>query len=107
MKYLNQFHKESSERKLKKIAESQKHPMSPEEIMAYLWSNFERAKRMELVDGIEQVARRSAFLVAARVFHIQVQQVRLRLRDGADALQDRFKSNFRTTTSTRGRRNIV
>lgn len=51
MKYLNQFHKESSERKLKKIAESQKHPMSPGEIMAYLWSNFERAKRMEL--GLE------------------------------------------------------
>ena len=39
------------------------------------------------IDGIEQVTRRSAFLVAARVFHIQVQQVRLRLRDGADALQ--------------------
>ena len=32
MKYLNQFHKESVERKLKKIAESQKHPMTPEEI---------------------------------------------------------------------------
>ena len=51
MKYLNQFHKESVERKLKKIAESQKYPMSPGEIMAYLWSNFERAKRMEL--GVE------------------------------------------------------
>ena len=51
MKYLNQFHKESSERKLKKIAESQKHPMTPEEISAYLWSNFEKAKCMEL--GLE------------------------------------------------------
>lgn len=47
MKYLNQFHKESVERKLKKIAESQKHPMTTEELLAYLWGNVEKAKQME------------------------------------------------------------
>ena len=47
MEYLNQFHKESVERKLKKIAESQKHPMTIEETLAYLWANVEKAKQME------------------------------------------------------------
>lgn len=51
MKYLNQFHKESSERKLKKIAESKKSPMSSIDAAAYMMANFERAKRMEL--GVE------------------------------------------------------
>ena len=51
MKYLNQFHKESTERKLKKIAESKKSPMSSIDAAAYMMANFERAKRMEL--GLE------------------------------------------------------
>ena len=51
MKYLNQFHKESSERKLKKIAESMKSPMSSIDAAAYMMTNFEKAKRMEL--GVE------------------------------------------------------
>lgn len=51
MKYLNQFHKESVERKLKKIAESSKLPMSSIDAAAYMMANFERAKRMEL--GLE------------------------------------------------------
>ncbi len=51
MEYLNQFHKESVERKLKKIAESMKSPMSSIDAAAYMMANFERAKRMEL--GLE------------------------------------------------------
>lgn len=51
MKYLNQFHKESTERKLKKIAESMKSPMSLADVVTYVNANFERAKRMEL--GLE------------------------------------------------------
>ena len=51
MEYLNQFHKESVERKLKKIAESKKSPMSSIDAAAYMMANFERAKRMEL--GLE------------------------------------------------------
>lgn len=51
MKYLNQFHKESVERKLEKIAESKKSPMSSIYAAAYMMANFERAKRMEL--GVE------------------------------------------------------
>ena len=51
MEYLNQFHKESVERKLKKIAESKKSPMSSIDAAAYMMANFVKAKRMEL--GLE------------------------------------------------------
>ena len=47
MKYLNQFHKESVERKLKKIAESKKTPMSSIDAAAYMMANFEKAKAMQ------------------------------------------------------------
>ena len=47
MKYLNQFHKESTERKLKKIAESMNSPMSLADVVAYVNANFEKAKQME------------------------------------------------------------
>ena len=47
MKYLNQFHKESVERKLKKIAESKKSPMNSIDAAAYMMANFEKAKQME------------------------------------------------------------
>ena len=47
MKYLNQFHKESTERKLKKIAESMRSPMSLADVVAYVNGNFEKAKQME------------------------------------------------------------
>ena len=46
MTYLNQFHKESVERKLKKIAESMKSPMSLVDVVAYVNANFEKAKNM-------------------------------------------------------------
>ena len=48
MKYLNQFHKEAMERTMKKIAESKKAPMSPEEVADYMRRNLEMAKQMEL-----------------------------------------------------------
>ena len=48
MTYLNQFHKEAVERKLQKIAESMKTPMSPEEVADYMRRNLELAKQMEL-----------------------------------------------------------
>jgi hypothetical protein len=47
MTYLNQFHKEAVERKLRKIAESSKTPMDPIEAAKYMWRNFEMAKKME------------------------------------------------------------
>ena len=47
MTYLNQFHKEAVERKLKKIEESLKEPMDPVGDAKYMWRNFEMAKKME------------------------------------------------------------
>ena len=47
MEYLNQFHKESVERKLKEIAESRKSPMNSIDATAYMMANFEKAKQME------------------------------------------------------------
>ena len=46
MMYLNQFHKESVERKMKKIAESKKSPMNSITAAAYMKKNFEKAKTM-------------------------------------------------------------
>ena len=46
MMYLNQFHKESVERKMKKIAESKKSPMNSVATTAYMKKNFEKAKTM-------------------------------------------------------------
>ena len=45
MMYLNQFHKEAVERKMRKIAESKKSPMNS--IAAdYMKKNFEKEKKM-------------------------------------------------------------
>jgi len=46
MKYLNQFHKEAVERKLRKIAESMKSPMNSLDAANYMKRNFEMAKSM-------------------------------------------------------------
>ena len=46
MMYLNQFHKEAVERKVRKIAESKKSPMSSIAAAAYMKKNFEKAKTM-------------------------------------------------------------
>ena len=46
MKYLNQFHKESAERKMQKITESMKSPMNSTAAAAYMKANFEKAKSM-------------------------------------------------------------
>ena len=48
MMYLNQFHKEAVERKVRKIAESKKSPMSSIAAAAYMKKNFEKAKTMSL-----------------------------------------------------------
>ena len=47
MTYLNQFHKESMERTMRKIEEYEKSPMSSSDFAAYMKRNFETAKRME------------------------------------------------------------
>ena len=39
MKYINKFHKESTERKLKKIAESKKKPLTAEEAIKQMIKN--------------------------------------------------------------------
>ena len=46
MTYLNQFHKEAVERKLRKIEESMKSPMDSVEASNYMKRNFEMAKAM-------------------------------------------------------------
>ena len=46
MTYLNQFHKEAVERKLRKIAESVKSPMNSVDAANYMKHNFEIAKAM-------------------------------------------------------------
>ena len=46
MTYLNQFHKEAVLRKLRKILESMKSPMSSVDAANYMKRNFELAKKM-------------------------------------------------------------
>jgi len=46
MTFLNQFHKEATERKMRKIAESQQSPMSSADFANYMKRNLELAKRM-------------------------------------------------------------
>ena len=46
MIYLNQFHKEATERKIRKIAESMQSPMNSEDAANYMKRNFELAKTM-------------------------------------------------------------
>ena len=46
MTFLNQFHKEVTERKMRKIAESQQSPMSSVDFANYMKRNLELAKRM-------------------------------------------------------------
>ena len=47
MTYLNQFHKEAVERKLRKIAESMKSPMNSVDFANYMRQNLEMAIKME------------------------------------------------------------
>ena len=47
MTFLNQFHKEATERKIRKIEEWEKIPMSSAEAAAYMWRNYRRALEME------------------------------------------------------------
>ena len=47
MTYLNQFHKEAVERKLRKIAESMKSPMNSVDFANYMRRNLEMAIKME------------------------------------------------------------
>jgi hypothetical protein len=46
MEYLNQFHKESVERKILKIEESKKLPKNSEDVAKYMRSNMEIAANM-------------------------------------------------------------
>ena len=45
MTYLNQFHKEATERKMRKIAASQQSPISSSDFAQYMKRNFEIAKQ--------------------------------------------------------------
>ena len=47
MTFLNQFHKEAMERKMRKIKESEKYPMSSKDFADYMRRNLELAKQME------------------------------------------------------------
>ena len=47
MTFLNQFHKEAVERKLRKIEESMKSPMKSIDAANYMKRNLELAKQME------------------------------------------------------------
>ena len=46
MTFLNQFHKEVTERKIRKIAASQQSPMNSIDAANYMKQNFELAKTM-------------------------------------------------------------
>ena len=46
MTFLNQFHKEVTERKMRKIALSQQSPMSSSDFAQYMKRNLEIAKQM-------------------------------------------------------------
>ena len=46
MTFFNQFHKEATERKIRKIAVSQQSPMNSEDAANYMKQNFEVAKNM-------------------------------------------------------------
>ncbi|MBQ8157831.1 MAG: hypothetical protein IJ081_02280 [Prevotella sp.] len=46
MTYLNQFHKEATERKMRKIAASQQSPIPSKEFAQYMKRNLEIAKQM-------------------------------------------------------------
>ena len=46
MTFLNQFHKEVTERKMRKIAASQQSPMSSNDFALYMKRNFELAQQM-------------------------------------------------------------
>ncbi len=46
MTYFNQFHKESSERKMRKIEESKRSPMKSSDAANYMKHNVEIASRM-------------------------------------------------------------
>ena len=46
MTYLNQFHKEAAERKMRKITELRKFPMNSEDAANYMKRNMETAKSM-------------------------------------------------------------
>ena len=47
MTYLNQFHKETMERTMKKIVEFKKSPMNSKDFADYMMRNLETAKAME------------------------------------------------------------
>ena len=49
MEYLNHFHRESVERKLRKIEEFKKSPMNSEDAVAYMRRNMEIAAEIELL----------------------------------------------------------
>jgi hypothetical protein len=46
MTYLNQFHKEAVERKMRKISESKKSPMNSQDAADYMKRNLKIAKAM-------------------------------------------------------------
>ena len=46
MTYLNNFHREATERKMQKIAESQQSPMNSSDFAEYMKRNVEIAKQM-------------------------------------------------------------
>ncbi len=46
MTFLNQFHKETTERKMRKIAVWRQSPMNSEDAANYMKRNFEMAKNM-------------------------------------------------------------
>ena len=51
MTYLNQFHKEVTERKMRKISESQQLQISSNDFADYMRKNLEKAKQMEVASN--------------------------------------------------------
>jgi len=57
MEFLNQFHKESTERTLRKMQEWKKQPMSATEAAAEMWRNYEMALEMEMGEEYDKIKR--------------------------------------------------
>ena len=73
MMYLNQYHKDSMERKLKKLAEYKKSPMNSADAAAYMKRNFEKAKQMEMSAFLRNAPLKDEYgtLVDTHDFHVQ------------------------------------
>lgn len=54
MTFFNQFHKEATERTMRKIAKSKESPMNSRDFAEYMKKNLETAKRLEIEQRVTE-----------------------------------------------------